>query len=106
MRAREATRLRRAEARRPFRLKRAPLARAFLLRLSGAERGSVERGGGEHVLLLTLHHAIADGWSMAILFRELSALYRAAAVARGAAGRPCRRCRCSTPTSRPGSAGG
>ena len=79
IREREATRLRRAEARRPFRLERAPLARAFLLRLSGAERGSVERGGGEHVLLLTLHHAIADGWSMAILFRELSALYRAAA---------------------------
>ena len=31
----------------------------------------------EHVLLLTLHHIVSDGWSMGVLFRELSALYEA-----------------------------
>src|SRR5205823_8561896 len=28
-------------------------------------------------LLLTLHHIVADGWSMGVLVRELSALYQA-----------------------------
>ncbi|OBP13496.1 hypothetical protein A5320_18285 [Rheinheimera sp. SA_1] len=32
---------------------------------------------GEPVLLLILHHSIADGWSVGILFRELAACYRA-----------------------------
>jgi hypothetical protein len=31
----------------------------------------------QHVLLLTLHHIVADGWSTGILFRELSVLYEA-----------------------------
>jgi acyl carrier protein len=36
--------------------------------------------GEEYVLLLTLHHIIYDGWSGAILIRELSSLYRNATV--------------------------
>src|SRR5205085_12032297 len=32
----------------------------------------------EQVLLLTMHHIISDGWSMQVLFQELSALYAAA----------------------------
>ncbi len=64
---REAGRLTQAEARRPFDLARGPLIRATLLRLAA----------DEHVLLLTLHHIIADGWSVGILVRELSALYTA-----------------------------
>ncbi|HVG45181.1 MAG TPA: AMP-binding protein, partial [Longimicrobium sp.] len=32
------------------------------------------------VLLLTMHHIVSDGWSMGILFRELSALYEAYAA--------------------------
>ena len=32
----------------------------------------------EHILLLILHHIIADGWSMGIIFRELSELYNSA----------------------------
>src|SRR5262249_47496346 len=44
-----------------------PLFRAMLLRL-GAE---------EHVLLLSMHHVVSDGWSVGVLFRELSALYAA-----------------------------
>ena len=60
-----------AEAQRPFNLSVGPLFRARLVKL-GAE---------EHVLLLTLHHIISDGWSMGVLFKELSALY--GAYARG-----------------------
>ncbi|HEU4452036.1 MAG TPA: amino acid adenylation domain-containing protein, partial [Longimicrobium sp.] len=55
------------EARRPFDLSAGPLFRAALLRL-GAE---------DHVLLLSMHHVVSDGWSMGVLFRELSALYAA-----------------------------
>ncbi|HEX7184605.1 MAG TPA: amino acid adenylation domain-containing protein [Thermoanaerobaculia bacterium] len=61
----EAERLRHAEARRPFDLERGPLLRLALLHL-GAE---------EHELFLTLHHIAADGWSVDVLFRELSELY-------------------------------
>ncbi|HEX8272559.1 MAG TPA: amino acid adenylation domain-containing protein, partial [Longimicrobiaceae bacterium] len=56
-----------AEAVRPFDLAAGPLFRARLLRL-GAE---------EHVLLLCVHHVVADGWSMEVIFRELDALYSA-----------------------------
>jgi len=55
----------RAEAERPFDLERGPLFRAHLLRLSPEE----------HVLLLTVHHIVADGWSTVVLLRELAALY-------------------------------
>ncbi len=57
-----------ADAARPFDLERGPLLRALLLVL-GPER---------HILLLTLHHIITDGWSLAVLLRELPALYDAA----------------------------
>ncbi|WP_163867066.1 non-ribosomal peptide synthase/polyketide synthase, partial [Myxococcus eversor] len=55
------------EVQRPFDLSRAPLMRVLLLKL--AER--------EHVLVLTMHHIISDGWSMDILVREMAALYEA-----------------------------
>jgi amino acid adenylation domain-containing protein len=57
----------REEARRAFDLATGPLFRASLLRL----------GTEEHVLLLSMHHIVSDGWSMGVLFRELSALYEA-----------------------------
>jgi len=63
----EATRLAAAEMGKPFDLRRGPLFRAALLRF----------GDDDHVLILTLHHIVADGWSRGILYRELSALYRA-----------------------------
>ena len=53
------------EAARPFDLQNGPLARAVLLRLTG----------DDHVLGLTLHHAVTDGWSTEVLLRELTALY-------------------------------
>ena len=51
----------------PFDLDAGPLLRASLLRL----------GESEHVLLLNVHHIVADGWSLTILFRELAANYEA-----------------------------
>jgi amino acid adenylation domain-containing protein len=66
---REAVVARRAgeEARRAFDLAAGPLFRAALLRL----------GEQDHVLLLSMHHIVSDGWSMGVLYRELSALYAA-----------------------------
>ncbi|NWD52420.1 condensation domain-containing protein, partial [Pseudomonas gingeri] len=55
------------EADAPFDLKQGPLFRGRLLIV----------GEQEHVLLLTLHHIICDGWSMAVLTRELGELYDA-----------------------------
>lgn len=63
----EAKSLRDAESRQPFDLAEGPLLRVKLVRLST----------GEHLLLLTMHHIIADGWSMDILVREVAALYEA-----------------------------
>ena len=54
-----------AFARRPFDLARGPVFRALLVRL----------GGADHLFALTLHHIAADGTSVAILLRELGALY-------------------------------
>jgi non-ribosomal peptide synthetase component F len=55
------------EALLPFDLSQGPLIRARLLRL--AEH--------EHVLILTLHHIVSDGWSIGVLIREFVALYSA-----------------------------
>ena len=63
----EATRRATVEAQRPFDLSRGPLIRFTLLRL----------GADEHILLLTMHHIIFDGWSTGVLIDELTTLYRA-----------------------------
>jgi amino acid adenylation domain-containing protein len=63
----EARRLAAEEASRPFDLERAPPLRARLVRLDGRE----------HWLLLTMHHIASDGWSLGVLVRELTQLYRA-----------------------------
>jgi amino acid adenylation domain-containing protein len=60
-------------AARPFDLAAGPLFRAGLLRL-GAE---------EHVLLLSMHHIVSDGWSLDVFFRELAVLYPAYSEGRG-----------------------
>jgi amino acid adenylation domain-containing protein len=56
-----------AETSRSFRLSEPTLMRASLLRT----------GEQEHVLVLVLHHIIADGWSIGVLVRELNELYDA-----------------------------
>nr|WP_282445111.1 non-ribosomal peptide synthetase [Pseudomonas sp. W2Jun17] len=55
------------EASAPFDLERGPLLRGRL----------VVMADDHHVLLLTLHHIVSDGWSMGVLTRELMALYQA-----------------------------
>jgi len=62
------------EAWMPFDLTRAPLFRIRLLCL----------GHDDHVLLVVLHHIIIDGWSIGILFEELSTFYGAFAARRSA----------------------
>ncbi|HID52191.1 MAG TPA: non-ribosomal peptide synthetase, partial [Anaerolineae bacterium] len=37
----------------------------------------IQRGDEEHVIILTMHHIISDGWSMGILMREIGLLYSA-----------------------------
>ncbi|MGF2508184.1 amino acid adenylation domain-containing protein, partial [Ralstonia pseudosolanacearum] len=56
-----------AEARTPFDLEQGPLIRGRLVKL----------GEQEHVLLITMHHIVSDGWSQGVLARELGALYEA-----------------------------
>jgi len=56
-----------AESARIFDLATGPLARAVLLRLQE----------DEHVLALTLHHIISDGWSLEVLWGDLQHLYQA-----------------------------
>jgi amino acid adenylation domain-containing protein len=55
------------EARQLFDLERGPLIRARLFR----------RSADEHLLVLTHHHLISDGWSIGVLARELDATYAA-----------------------------
>ncbi|HWW19888.1 MAG TPA: amino acid adenylation domain-containing protein, partial [Steroidobacteraceae bacterium] len=50
-----------------FDLRRGPLIRGCLIR----------RAPQDHVLLLSMHHIVVDGWSVGILSRELSTLYQA-----------------------------
>jgi len=54
------------EAKFPFDLANGPLFRTHLLRLAD----------DHHIFLFTLHHIVADGWSIGILHHELNALYR------------------------------
>ncbi|MCX4750207.1 amino acid adenylation domain-containing protein [Kitasatospora sp. NBC_01287] len=72
---RRAAELVREAAAEPFDLARGPLLRALLLRL----------GPDDHVLTLTLHHIVCDGWSVDLLNRELDALYAESAHGRPAA---------------------
>jgi amino acid adenylation domain-containing protein len=55
-----------AEAQAPFDLANGPLFRARLLK----------RQPDDHILLLTMHHIISDGWSIGILIREIATLYQ------------------------------
>ncbi|ARU62660.1 hypothetical protein CBW65_18030 [Tumebacillus avium] len=57
----------REEASKPFDLEKGPLLRATLLRFAE----------DDHILLLTLHHIVADGWSLGILLQEMTVLYDA-----------------------------
>ena len=73
-RERQALQWVRHETRKPFDLSAGPLLRLALLRL----------GEQEHILVVTMHHIVADGWSMGILVRDVTSSYRALAN-----GQPC-----------------
>ncbi len=62
------------EARRPFDLEHGPLLRALLVVLDDED----------HLLVLTLHHIVAEGWSVALLLRELEQFYKAGLVGESA----------------------
>src|SRR5262245_9505546 len=55
------------DAQQPFDLTKGPLLRTKLLRL-GAE---------DHVMLVTMHHIVSDGWSLGVLLRDLIEFYSA-----------------------------
>ncbi len=57
------------EIHRPFDLANGPLLRVYLLTLQPEE----------HILLISMHHIISDGWSMGVLVKEWAQLYGAAA---------------------------
>ncbi|PBP39848.1 non-ribosomal peptide synthetase, partial [Pseudomonas syringae] len=59
--------LAREEALAPFDLSRGPLIRGRLVQLSEME----------HILLVTQHHIVSDGWSTGVLLHEIGMLYRA-----------------------------
>ena len=63
----QALRLINQESERPFDLTTGPLYRFTLLRLRP----------DEHVLLVTMHHIVGDGWSIGVFLREMAALYEA-----------------------------
>jgi amino acid adenylation domain-containing protein len=68
----EALRLASDDAGRPFHLAHGPLFRATLLKLDAEE----------HLLLVSVHHIVSDGWSTGVLLRELETLYAAFASGR------------------------
>jgi amino acid adenylation domain-containing protein len=63
----EARRVTNQEALQPFDLKRGPLLRTSLIRLTREES----------IFLLTMHHIVSDGWSIVLVFKELTKLYQA-----------------------------
>ncbi len=68
----EITRLAIAEARKPFDLTTGPLFRIILL-----QTHLLHTGKKEHVIFMTMHHIVSDGWSVGVIVREIAALYSA-----------------------------
>ncbi|MCY1490218.1 Dimodular nonribosomal peptide synthase [compost metagenome] len=62
------------EMRQPFDLRNGPLLRVLLLKVAA----------DEHVLVLTVHHIAADGWSMQLMVDEFAQLYQARVEGRAA----------------------
>ena len=58
------------DAQKAFDVNSCPLLRLSLLQL----------GEDSHILVLTMHHIVSDGWSMGVFIHELSTLYQAFAL--------------------------
>jgi amino acid adenylation domain-containing protein len=69
-RAQELERILKRECDTPFDLSAGPLIRALVVRESTSR----------HVLVLTVHHIVCDGWSSSVLFSDLGRLYAADCV--------------------------
>src|SRR6202011_64423 len=63
----EALRIASEEGKKPFHLSEGPLVRCLLIRLHPEK----------HILVLVMHHIVTDGWSISILFREVTTSYAA-----------------------------
>ena len=63
----ESARLAVEQTQQPFDLACGPLVRCILVRLARSE----------HVLVVTMHHIVSDGWSAGVFVREFVALYEA-----------------------------
>jgi amino acid adenylation domain-containing protein len=63
----EGRQLARAEARTTFDLGRAPMLRALLLRMEASR----------HIICVTMHHVVSDGWSNAVFLAEMAELHQA-----------------------------
>ncbi len=63
----EALRIASEEGKKPFNLSEGPLLRCLLVRLHPEK----------HILVLVMHHIVTDGWSISILFREVTTCYAA-----------------------------
>jgi amino acid adenylation domain-containing protein len=63
----EALRMVCEEGKKPFNLSEGPLLRVCLVRLQP----------DRHTLVLVIHHIVTDGWSISILFREVTTCYAA-----------------------------
>ena len=61
----KAIRIASEEAKKPFHLSEGPLVRTTLIQLAQEK----------YILVLVMHHIVTDGWSISILFRELTQLY-------------------------------
>ena len=59
--------LAKVEAHRPFALSVGPLLRGIMVRVAAES----------HVLLLSIHHIVSDGWSMGTLIRDVASIYPA-----------------------------
>ncbi|GLH79079.1 hypothetical protein SSBR45G_39880 [Bradyrhizobium sp. SSBR45G] len=70
----QAARVRREQTALPFDLEAGPLLRAALLAL----------GEQDHILTVTLHHIVADGWSLQVLTDEFWQLYQSEATGEAA----------------------
>jgi len=66
-REKQALRIASEEGKKTFDLTQGPLLRAVLVRL----------GPKQHLLILVMHHIVTDGWSIAVLFREVTRCYEA-----------------------------
>ncbi|MFC7447922.1 amino acid adenylation domain-containing protein [Rhodococcus daqingensis] len=60
---------------RGFDLEQAPLLRYVLVQIDQASEATGDVTAAEHLLLQSIHHIVADGWSVPVMLRELMALY-------------------------------